>query len=107
MLFRSESAVRGKLVLGENVAQAAQFIESGAADAGIIALSLALAPKLKEKGRFWEVPLDMFPPLEQAGVVRSGTTQRKAAMKLREFLMSAAGREVFRRYGFLLPDENR
>jgi len=100
-------AVRGKLVLGENVAQAAQFIESGAAEAGIIALSLALAPNLKDKGRFWEVPPDTFPPLEQAGVIRSGSAQREAATKLREFLMSEAGREVLRRYGFLLPDDNR
>jgi molybdate transport system substrate-binding protein len=100
-------AVKPKLVLGENVAQALQFIESGAADTGVIALSLALAPPLKEKGRYWEVPTDSFPALQQAGVIRTGAAQRDLAMKLRAFIISPAGREVLRGYGFLLPDETR
>src|SRR6185295_9545912 len=54
-------AVSAKLVLGENVAQAAQFVQSGAADAGVISLSLALAPKMKDAGRYWEIPADAFP----------------------------------------------
>ena len=100
-------AVKPKLVLGENVAQALQFIEAGGAEAGIIALSLALAPPLKEKGRYWEVPTDTFPALEQAGVICKGGTHRDATMKLRAFLMSPVGREVLRGYGFLLPDDTR
>ena len=54
-------AVKGKLVLGENVAQTAQFVQSGAADAGIIALALALAPALAKEGRYFEVPLETYP----------------------------------------------
>ncbi|MDD5349988.1 MAG: molybdate ABC transporter substrate-binding protein, partial [Chthoniobacteraceae bacterium] len=50
--------VQPKLVFGENIAQTAQFVQSGAADIGIIALSLAIAPKMSEAGRYWEVPLD-------------------------------------------------
>ena len=100
-------AVSAKLVLGENVAQAAQFVESGAADAGVISLSLALAPKMREAGRYWEVPVDAFPKLEQAGVIRTGAANRAGAAQLREFLTSPAGRDILRRYGFVLPDEGK
>jgi molybdate transport system substrate-binding protein len=98
-------AVSGKLVLGENVARAAQFVQSRAADAGIISLSLALAPKMKDAGRYWEIPPDSFPNLEQAGVIPSGATNRDGAMQLRDFLRGIAGREILRRYGFALPGE--
>ena len=102
-----QEAVSAKLVLGENVAQAAQFVESGAADAGVISLSLALAPKMREAGRYWEVPVDAFPKLEQAGVIRAGAANRAGAAQLREFLTSPAGRDILRRYGFVLPDEGK
>ena len=49
-------SVEPKLVLGENIAQTLQFVESGAADAGIVALSLALAPPVRARGRYWEIP---------------------------------------------------
>ncbi len=97
-------AVSAKLVLGENVAQAAQFVQSGAADAGVISLSLALAPKMKDAGRFWEVPADSFPKLEQAGVIRAGAANRAGAAQLRKFLMSPTGRAILKRYGFMLPE---
>ena len=98
-------AVSAKLVLGENVAQAAQFVQSGAADAGVISLSLALSPKMKDTGRHWEIPADSFPKLEQAGVIRSGTTNRQGALLLREFLRASAGRAILQRYGFAIPDD--
>ncbi len=98
-------AVSAKLVLGENVAQAAQFVQSGAAQAGVISLSLALAPKMKEAGRYWEVPADAFPKLEQAGVMLANSQHRAAAAELRAFLAAPAGREILKRYGFILPDE--
>src|SRR6185503_10066402 len=62
-------AVKDKLVFGENIAQTAQFVDSGAADIGIIALSLAVAPAMKGKGRYWEIPLDAYPRLNQGGVI--------------------------------------
>ena len=96
-------SVNPKLVQGENVAQAAQFVQSGAADAGVISLSLALSPKMKEAGRFWEVPPESFPTLEQAGVVRANTANRAGALLLRDFLMAQAGRDILQRYGFALP----
>jgi molybdate transport system substrate-binding protein len=96
--------IRDKIVTAENVAQAAQFVESGAADAGVIALSLALSPPLRDKGRFWEVPADAYPTLEQGGVVLSWAQDPAAAGTLVAFLQSARGKAVLKRYGFVLPE---
>lgn len=98
-------SVESRLVLGENVAQAAQFVESGAADAGVFALSLAVAPELREKGRYWEIPLDSHPRLEQGGVILSNSKEPVAANAFRGFLISDKGRDVLKQFGFLLPGE--
>ncbi len=95
--------VKDKLVLGENVSQAAQFVQSGAAEAGVIALSLALAPALQKEGRFWTVPQDAYPPLEQGGVLLKWARDPAAAQAFRAFVLGPAGREVLRKYGFDLP----
>ena len=95
--------VEGRLVLGENVAQAAQFVESGAADAGIIAKSLAVAPALRGKGRFWDIPEDMHPPLTQGGLILPWAASRGAAVRFRDFLLSREGRDILAAYGFGLP----
>src|SRR5207253_10105112 len=63
--FKVYDRVKDKLVLGENIAQAAQFLSSGAADIGIIALSLALSDSMRTAGRYWEIPLDSYPRMEQ------------------------------------------
>jgi molybdate transport system substrate-binding protein len=97
--------VKGKLVLSENIAQAAQFVQSGSADAGVIALSLALAPPMRDQGRYWEVPLDAYPRLEQGGVILSWAQDRQAAADLRTFLLGGDGRAILKRYGFVLPGE--
>lgn len=97
--------VQDRLVLGENIAQAAQFVESGAADVGIIALSLALSPALKEKGRYWTVPRDAYPPLEQGGVQLNWAKEPDAANTLRTFVIGDEGRAILRRHGFELPGE--
>jgi molybdate transport system substrate-binding protein len=97
--------IKDRLVLGENVAQAAQFVESGSADAGVIALSLALSPGLRDKGRYWEVPLDAYPRLEQGGVILSWARDRLAADTLRSFVLGAEGKAILRRYGFFFPGE--
>ncbi len=97
--------VSGRLVLGENVAQAAQFVESGNAQAGLIALSHALAPALKDKGRYWTVPLDAYPTLNQAAVVLSRSKQQDEAHKFLEFLRSPEATSLLNSYGFSLPAE--
>jgi molybdate transport system substrate-binding protein len=95
--------VASKLVLGENIAQTAQFVQSGAAQAGIIALSLAEAPPMKDKGKFWMVPQDSYPPLNQAGVILNWAKNPDAAQAFRDFLLSDAAGKILTSYGFELP----
>jgi len=95
--------VQSRLVLGENVAQTAQFVQLGAADIGMISHSLAVSPKMKDAGRFWKVPEELHPRLEQAGVVRAGAGNPEGARELAKFLVSEEGRKILGRYGFVLP----
>jgi molybdate transport system substrate-binding protein len=97
--------VKDRLVLGDNIAQTAQFVESGAADVGLIALSLALAPAMRDKGRYWPVPLDAYPRLEQGGVILTWAGDKEATQALRSFIMSEGGRAILPKYGFRLPGE--
>jgi molybdate transport system substrate-binding protein len=92
--------VEPRLVLGENIAQTAQFVESGSADVGIIALSIALAPAMRDQGQFALVPTDAYLPIRQGGVVLSWVQDREATLKFREFLESARGRAVLEHFGF-------
>lgn len=95
--------VRPRLVLGENVAQAAEFVRSGNARAGVVALSLVLADPLRGHGRWVEVPVDTYPRLDQGGVVLSGAADLDAARAVRDVLLGDGGTEVLERYGFTLP----
>ena len=97
--------VSSRLVLGENVSQAAQFVESGNAKAGLIALSHALAPAMKAKGQYWIVPLDSYPTLNQAAVVLSRSKQKDAARKFLEFVQGPEATSLLKDYGFSLPPE--
>ncbi len=99
--------VSAKLVIGENIAQAAQFVESGNAQAGLVALSHALAPAMKDKGRYWTVPLDAYPTLNQAAVVLSKSKQQDAARKFLEFLRTPEAASLLSSYGFSLPEEKK
>lgn len=96
--------VKDKIVYGENIAQTAQFVETGNADAGIVALSLVLSPKLAKKGAFTQVPIDAYPRLEQAAVITKKGASNPEAAAYMEFLRSKEAREIFNRYGFLLPE---
>jgi molybdate transport system substrate-binding protein len=96
-------AVKSRFVLGENVAQAAQFVESGNADIGVIALSLAVAPDLKDRGRYAVVPIESYPRLEQGAVVLTSAANPDAALSFLDFVLGPDGRTVLDRYGFLLP----
>ncbi|HSE59977.1 MAG TPA: molybdate ABC transporter substrate-binding protein [Nitrospiraceae bacterium] len=101
--FKLHERVKDKLVLGENISQTAQFIESGASDVGIIALSLALAPAMKANGKYWEIPADAHPPLEQGAVILKSSSNQDRAKSFLEFLKGPEGRTIMTRYGFTLP----
>jgi molybdate transport system substrate-binding protein len=97
--------VEKKLVFGENVAQTAQFAETGAADIGIIALSLAVSPALKDKGGYYLIPDDLHTPLDQGYVILKRAAGNPLAKSFADFVASEPARVIFRRYGFVLPGE--
>jgi molybdate transport system substrate-binding protein len=102
--FRVYDQVKERLVLGENISQAAQFIESGACDVGIIALSLALAPTMKAGGTYWPIPTEAHPALEQGAVIMKRSTNQDAARQFLTFMKGEQGQEIMTRYGFTLPN---
>lgn len=95
--------VKTKLVLGQNAAQTAQFAQTGSVDAAIIPLSLAIAPTLAAEGRYWLIPLDAHPRLEQVGVRMTASRNQEEARRFAELLTGPQGRAVLLRYGFILP----
>jgi molybdate transport system substrate-binding protein len=99
--------VESKIVYGQNISHAMQFVNSGNADIGIIALSLVKGPRLRGKGRYLLVPEDMHPRLEQGMVLTSIGSRNSAAKVYFEFLRSPQAREIFERYGFALPSGAR
>jgi molybdate transport system substrate-binding protein len=80
--------LKPRLVTAENISQTAQFVESGNADAGLISLTSALTPRLASSGSYFVIPRDLYPPIEQGMVIVSKTTEREAAHKLMDFLLS-------------------
>jgi molybdate transport system substrate-binding protein len=92
--------LKDKLVLGENIAQTASFVVSGAADVGIVALSLALSPNMKGKGRYVEIPDADYPPIEQACVVLKSSKYQDEARQFVAFVKTASIANVLTSYGF-------
>ncbi len=94
--------VADRLVLGENVSQAAQFVESGNAQAGFVALAHALAPGIQTKGKYWEVPADYYPPLIQGVVVLSHSQHKKEAADFLQYIKTKPASDELRKFGFSL-----
>ncbi|MEK9141930.1 MAG: molybdate ABC transporter substrate-binding protein [Nitrospirota bacterium] len=102
--FKMYDDLKDRLVLGDNISQAAQFVESGAADIGIIALSLALAPAMSTKGTYWEIPAEAHPPLEQGAVIVKTSMRIDSVKQFLEFMKSRQGLAIMQRYGFAAPE---
>jgi molybdate transport system substrate-binding protein len=94
--------VAAKLVYGENISQAAQFVQSGNAQAGIVAMSLAVSPAMKD-GKSWEIPAEMHPPIEQGAIVLKSAKNKEAARAFLDFVKSDTGRATLTKYGFTFP----
>lgn len=92
--------LKDKFVLGENIAQTASFVVSGAADVGIVALSLALSPNMKGKGRYAEIPDADYPPIEQACVILKSSSHPDEAGQFISFIKTPAIANVLKTYGF-------
>ena len=100
-------AVQTRLVIGENISQTAQFVETGNADAGFVALSLVLSPRLASVGKWQEIPAGDYAPLEQAAVLTKAGANSALARAYLDFLRSPEARAIFDQYGFRLPEKKR
>ena len=95
--------LKEKLAVGESAAQAAHYVESGAAEVGILPMALAKGTRLSERGRFWAVPADAHAPIRHGGAIHARAIDREATVAFRDFLLSPAGRVILARYGFEFP----
>jgi molybdate transport system substrate-binding protein len=91
--------LKPRFVTAENIAQTAQFVDSGNADAGLISLTAAKTPRLAASGTAFILPPDLYPPIEQGAVLVSKSTQRAAAQKFLDFLMSAPIQQQLKQSG--------
>jgi len=92
--------VQAKLVFGENISQTAQFAQTGNADVGLVALSLALSPAMKTSGSYLEIPTTWYPPIVQAAAVVSSSKQKPLAEQFLQFLKRESTVRVLQSYGF-------
>jgi len=95
--------VQDKLVRGDNISQTAQLVDSGNADVGILALSLALGPALRSRGTYAEIPANLHPPIEQAAVVVSASPNQALAREFLAYLRRPESRDRLTRLGFAHP----
>jgi len=96
-------AVKGKLVLGDNITQTAQFAITGNADVALIALAIAMAPELKCKGKYIALYTKSYSPVEQACVQIKGRQTNPEAVKFMKYVLSADCKPIFEKYGFIVP----
>ena len=93
--------VSSKLVYGENISQTAQFVQLGAADLGIVALSLALSPNMKKSGgMYYVIPEESHPPLEQGYVILEKGKNKQAVVQFYNFIASVEAIQILKRFGF-------
>lgn len=101
--LKLRAAVEPKLVYGESITQATQYIDSAAVDVGFTAKSVVLAPELMGKGKWVTVPAETHMPIAQAMVVLKHGAQSQGARAFAEFIFSRQARAIFEKYGYLLP----
>ena len=95
--------IAGKLVFGENVSQAAQFAESGNAQAALIPLALAVSSAMKAAGSYKQLPPDSYPELQQGVAIVSSSHHKKAAQAFIDYISSPEGAGILKQYGFRVP----
>ncbi|MGH8120544.1 MAG: molybdate ABC transporter substrate-binding protein, partial [Gammaproteobacteria bacterium] len=93
--------LQNRMVLGENVGQAAQFALSGSVDAALLPYSLAIDPALQESGQFRNLAGDWYAPVRQRMVLLKNGG--RSATELYEFIASETARQIIRKYGYNLP----
>ena len=101
--YKLFDTVKDKIVYADNIAQTAQFAQSGNAEIGFIALALALSPEMKDKGKYIELDTKSYKPVEQAMVLIKGWERNPEAKKFMDFVLGAECKPVFEKYGFIVP----
>lgn len=97
--------IESRLVYGENIAHTAQFVQTGNAQVGIIALALAVHPELASKGSYWVVPDQLHAPLEQGFIITHRAAGSALAKRFADYMGSTEARVIMTKYGFVLPGE--
>jgi molybdate transport system substrate-binding protein len=100
---RVYDAVQPKLVMGESLAQAAQLVESGNADVGLLSRSLVLGPTLSAEGTYADIPAALYPPIEQAAIVVKTSRDPAFARAFVAFLRRGEAGRHLERFGFSVP----
>ncbi|MGZ3239382.1 MAG: molybdate ABC transporter substrate-binding protein [Burkholderiaceae bacterium] len=98
-------AVKSKLVVGESIAQTAQFVETGNAQVGLISFAHVNGANKSAQGHVWVVPANLYPLIEQGAIVTAKGKSNPLAIQYLEFLRSEKGRAILRKYSFVLPDK--
>jgi molybdate transport system substrate-binding protein len=98
-------AIQSKIVLGENISQTAQFVQSGNADVGIIALSLAMAPKAKEMGTYAEIPATAYPPIAQAAIIVNASKNKTLGRDFLAFMKRPETVALMQSFGFTMSPQ--
>lgn len=101
--YKLDEIIKEKIVKGDNVSQAAQFVLTGNADAGLIALSLALSKEMKGKGKYVLLDEKSYSKLEQSYVLLKQGEKNPDAVKFIKYIDSKAVKDIFAKYGFKLP----
>lgn len=99
--YKLYDKVKDKIVYADNIAQAAQFAQTGNAEIGFLALALALAPDMK--GSYFVLDTKSYKPVEQAMVLLKSWQANPEAAKFMNFVLSADCKPIFEKYGFIVP----
>jgi molybdate transport system substrate-binding protein len=103
--YKLDQVVKDKIVKGDNVSQAAQFVLTGNAEVGLIALSLALSPEMSAKGKYFLIDQKSYSQLDQSFVILKQAENNKEVLKFVKFLDTDKARKVFSKHGFNLPKQ--
>lgn len=103
--YKIYDRVKDRLVLGENISQTAQFLQSGNADVGFLALSVAMSPEMESKGRWLRLPEASYPAIAQAAVAVKSSKNKEQAQRFLKFLTSPEARLILAEAGFMPPQK--
>lgn len=104
--YKLYDELKNKLIMGDNISQAAQYAQTGNAEVGILALSLVMSPTMKDQGEYFLIDSKSYSPLEQAYVIIKKSVVNTETYKFAKFVATPTARAIFKSYGFKLPSEN-